>query len=64
MSDTKISDELLPCPFCGGSEQMSIERTCDQRTPYNPADFAYPRVICKCGVEVAGKNWGDKRTGS
>ena len=41
---------------------MVIARTCDPRTPYNPDDFAYPRVWCKCGVEVAGANWGEKPT--
>lgn len=57
----KVS-ELLPCPFCGGMTQAVIDRTCDPKTPYNPADFAYPRVLCACGVEVAGTNWGEKRT--
>ena len=54
--------ELKPCPFCGGTELMVVARTCDRRTPYNPADTAYPRVWCKCGAEVAGANWGEKPT--
>lgn len=55
-------NDLLPCPFCGGAEQMVIDRTCDQSTPYNPADYAYPRVRCKCGVEIGGENWGEPTT--
>jgi Lar family restriction alleviation protein len=57
-----MSDELKKCPFCGGTEQLVVPRTCDIDTPYDAADFAYPRVACKCGVEVAGKNWGEPPT--
>lgn len=59
---TIISVVRWECPFCGGTNVAIIERTCDRKTPYNPADYAYPRAICKCGLEVPGENWGDKRT--
>jgi len=59
MSDTVT---LAPCPFCGSTEAQAIDRTCDRDTPYNPADYAYPRVICRCGVQVPGENWRGKDT--
>lgn len=60
---TTLDEKALEaCPFCGGTNVHAIERTCDQNTPYNPADYAYPRVQCRCGAEIAGKNWSGKET--
>ncbi|HAK57602.1 MAG TPA: hypothetical protein DCP06_01340 [Lachnospiraceae bacterium] len=37
---------LKPCPFCGGSPQMS-------GTPLNyPCTLARAIVICKCGAQI------------
>lgn len=54
MGDT---NELKPCPFCGGKGNAS-ERTCDKDSRYNPNDRAYPVVRCSvCFTTVGGKDW-------
>ena len=59
---TALSDELKPCPFCGGAAAVS-PRTCDKDTPYNPADRAFPVTRCgQCGAEAVGKDWGRPET--
>lgn len=59
---TALSDELKPCPFCGGAAAVS-PRTCDKNTPYNPADRAFPIARCgQCGAEAVGKDWGRPET--
>lgn len=45
------------CPFCGASTAWLLLPTCNQRTPYNPNDRAYPIVRCGCGAEVSGNDW-------
>ena len=59
---TALSDELKPCPFCGGAASLH-PRTCDKNTPYNPADRAFPVARCgQCGAEALGKDWGKPET--
>lgn len=59
---TALSDELKPCPFCGGAAAL-LPRTCDKNTPYNPADRAFPIARCgQCGAEAVGKDWGKPET--
>lgn len=59
---TALSDELKPCPFCGGAAAL-LPRTCDKNTPYNPADRAFPVARCgQCGAEAVGKDWGRPET--
>ena len=59
---TALSDELKPCPFCGGAAAL-LPRTCDKNTPYNPADRAFPVARCgQCGAEALGKDWGKPET--
>lgn len=51
------TNELKPCPFCGGKGNAS-ERTCDKDSQYNPNDRAYPVVRCSvCFTTVSGKDW-------
>ena len=50
--------ELLPCPFCGGTDHFIFPPSCTEDAPYNPADRASPLVRCRtCYAEVPGKNW-------
>ena len=56
-SHNSESDALAPCPFCLGLEARMYPPTCDKRTPYNPADRAFPLVRCPCGAEKAGTDW-------
>jgi Lar family restriction alleviation protein len=53
----KRENELLPCPFCGGSSVIVHKPTCTKLTPYNPADRAFPTVRCGCGANVWGDDW-------
>lgn len=53
-----MSEALNSCPFCGASDKARMSApTCNKRTPYNPADRAFPVVRCACGAEVAGDDW-------
>jgi hypothetical protein len=59
MTDER-SVELLPCPFCGCKKTHVFQPTCNQRTPYNPSDRAYPTVRCAlCYAETCGNNWDE-----
>ena len=49
--------ELLPCPFCLNQTPAVFPPTCNQRTPYNAADRAFPIVRCGCGASKSGKDW-------
>lgn len=51
-----MSAALLPCAFCRRTP-IAFPRTCDKRTPYNPADRAFPQVRCRCGISVDGTDW-------
>ena len=58
-----MSEELKPCPFCGGTSPLVFPRTCNKDTPYNPADRAFPIVRCSgCYGEAAGSNWSEPAT--
>lgn len=51
-----MADVLLSCAFCRRTP-IAFPRTCDRRTPYNPADRAFPQVRCHCGISVDGTDW-------
>lgn len=50
-------EQLKPCPFCLGTDARMSPPTCTKRTPYNPADRAFPKVRCPCGAEKCGDDW-------
>jgi hypothetical protein len=57
-AQAQAREALLPCPFCGERNAVVLSPTCDRKTPYNPADRAFPVVRCaSCDVEVPGKDW-------
>jgi hypothetical protein len=49
--------DLLPCPFCGGTDVTWHGPTCTKSTPYDASHRAFPIVRCGCGVQVWGKDW-------
>ena len=54
-------DKLLPCPFCGETAGVLFTPTCDRKTPYNPADRAFPIVRCaSCFAEAHGTDWDQR----
>lgn len=58
-----MSNELLPCPFCGTDNPMVFGPTCNKRSAYDPADRAFPTVRCrKCYAEAHGKDWDEACT--
>lgn len=38
-----MSDELMPCPFCGGEATYQ---------PFGVVPWLLGRVICSCGAEI------------
>jgi len=53
-----MSEELLPCPFCQGIDVHLHLPTCNKKTPYDPADRAFPIVRCRsCDASKDGENW-------
>lgn len=51
-----MSDELKPCPFCGGKRLMDVPPSCHKNTPYDPTDHLCPFVRCMdCLAEVHGE---------
>jgi len=53
-----MTDNLKPCPFCGGDAAKLYLPTCTERSRYDPLDRAYPVVRCGvCLAEMAGDNF-------
>ncbi|PCI04586.1 MAG: hypothetical protein COB78_09850 [Hyphomicrobiales bacterium] len=51
------TEQLKPCPFCGGSKIHVLPPTCRPETPYDPSDRLFPIAKCfGCYVEVSGEN--------
>lgn len=59
MTETvKAGEVLKPCPFCGSIFIEDLPPTCTERSPYNPADRAFPVVRCaECLAEAPGEDW-------
>ena len=50
--------ELLPCPFCGGTNVITLSPTCWRSDPYDAEDRAMPVARCMtCFAEVMGETW-------
>lgn len=55
--------KVKPCPFCGGTNIVVLPKTCNEKTPYNQSDRAYPVVVCyDCGGNMQGEDWGAQIT--
>lgn len=53
-----MTEELKPCPFCGGGKHMVLPPNCTKTDDYNPGDNAQPIVRCMtCFAEVMGSAW-------
>ena len=57
-----MSDELKPCPFCGGEKMMAFPPNCTKDGPYNRGDNAQPIVRCMtCFAEAMGAAWDNTK---
>ena len=57
------SQELLPCPFCGG-EVKSVYCSCAHEVRCKPCDLIFPIHGCENKMELAKKwntRWADKK---
>lgn len=60
MTAAPLPAPLPACPFCGadGEDLRVLPPTCTPKSPYNPADRAYPVLRCGgCGASVPGEDW-------